>query len=200
MSVDKIILRSILSTLAAVAILIAFAFVMLVSCFPSTTMQLAYGLGMNKSSIRNAERAYKRSGDIYFIEYATSVAIASDNYEKIRVCGEKMIADEEFEGYCEEKSSSKEAVEGYEQYLYGQVCVAKYKLGDKMEAVESAFEFTDAEFPKNNAVMAVIYTAISEADSETLSVIRGKMEQAQNDASYGEDNAYFEYALGLVSE
>ena len=164
MSVDKIILRAILSTLAAIGILIVFAFVALVAAFPATTMEMAYDLGMENSCVRNAERVYKRSGDIYFIAYATDVAISADNYKKTVSCGKKMIADEEFMGYCAQKDeeyaqyAEENNVVGvtfdYEQYIYGKVCVAEYELGDKQAAVTNAFEYTTG-FKKNNAVVAV---------------------------------------------
>ena len=208
MSVDKIILRAILSTLAAIGILIGFAFVMLVVAFPATTMEMAYDLGMENSCVRNAERAYKRKNDIYFIAYATDVAIGADNYKKTVSCGKKMIVDEEFAGYCAQKDeeyalyAEENDIVGitfdYEQYIYGNVCVAEYKLGDKQTAVIDAFEYTEG-FKKNNAVVAVYYAARGENDQTTVSQIGEKMKQVQKDTFSAEEQAYYQLVLGWIN-
>lgn len=200
MGVDKIILKSFLNTLLAVVCLIAGMALVLIAAFPSTLMEFSYNLGMDSSSIWYAKRAYKHGEDIYFIAYATDVAIGMEDYENIEYCGEKLLADEEFAGYCAEKNESlPESVSmTYDQYVYGQVCVAMYEQGKKADAVDRAFELTSG-FPKNNAVVAVLYTAIGDKDGATVALIKGKMEQAQgtlNDA----DRAYFEDVLARLSE
>ena len=200
MGVDKIVLRAFLSTLLAIVILIAGMALVLVAAFPSTLMELSYDLGMDKSSIWYAKRAYKRSDDIYFIAFATDVAIGMGDCEKIEYCGEKMLADDEFAAYCAEKSESlPESVSmTYDQYVYGQVCVAIYEQGKKEDAVDRAFELTSG-FPKNNAVVAVLYTAIGERDSATVALIKGKMEQMKSTLT-DTDGAYFEWVLSGLSE
>ncbi len=200
MGVDKIILRAFLSTLLAVVCLIAGMALFLVAAFPSTLMELSYSLGMDSSSIWYAKRAYKRSDDIYFIAYATDVAIGMGDYEKIEYCGEKLLADNEFVCYCAEKNKSlPDSVSmTYEQYVYGQVCVAMYEQGKKADAVERAFELTSG-FPKNNAVVAVLYTAIGDKDGATVALIKGKMEQTQGTLN-DTDRAYFEDVLARLSE
>jgi galactose-1-phosphate uridylyltransferase len=51
--------------------------------FPSTMMGLTYNLGMDKSSIYFAECAYSRSDDVYYIAYATEIAIEGESIDKI---------------------------------------------------------------------------------------------------------------------
>ena len=51
MSVDKVILRAALSTLAAILILFAFMILSLTYIFPSTMMGITYDLGMDGASI-----------------------------------------------------------------------------------------------------------------------------------------------------
>ncbi|MBO5411492.1 MAG: hypothetical protein J6A38_00190 [Clostridia bacterium] len=193
MGVDKIIWRAILSTLAAVVLLIMFLFVALVCFYPSTMMELTYKLGMDKQSIRFAERAYKRSDDVYYIAYATEVAIGIESYEKIDVCGEKFISDTEFEEYCLSENPT------YKQYVYGQVCVAKYEREQKDEAVERAFELLEeGAFPKNNAVVAVLLTALSENDGQTVAKIQIKMTELQGKIS-PTDKPYFDEILAFCN-
>lgn len=200
MGVDKIVLRAFLSTLLAIVCLLAGMTLVLVAAFPSTLMELSYNLGMDSSSVWYAKRAYKRSDDIYFIAYATDVAIGMGDYEKIEYCGEKMLADDEFAAYCAEKNERlPESVSmTYDQYVYGQVCVAIYEQGKKADAVDRAFALTSG-FPKNNAVIAVLYTAIGERDSATIAQIKGKMEQMQGTLT-DTDRAYFEWVLAGLSE
>lgn len=200
MGVDKIIIRSLLSTLLAIVCLIAGMALVLVAAFPSTLMEMSYNLGMDKSSIWYGKRAYKNNGDIYYIAFATDVAIGLGDYEKIEYCGEKFLADDEFESYCAEKNAElpESVTTTYEQYVYGQVCVAMYEQGKKQEAVDRAFALTSG-FPNNNAVVAVLYTAIGDKDSATVALIKGKMEQMQSTLS-DTDRAYFERVLALVSE
>ena len=80
MGVDKVILRAFLSTLAAFAILLLFMFAALTLVYPQTMMELTYSMGMESSSIHFAEQSYKRSNDVYYIAYATEVAIGEENY------------------------------------------------------------------------------------------------------------------------
>lgn len=193
MGVDKVILRAVLSTLAAVALLIVFLLVALVGFYPSTMMEITYKLGMDSQSIRFAERAYKRSGDVYYIAYATEVAIGIDCYGKIDACGEKFIADEEFLEYCQAENGA------YEQYIYGQVCVAKYEEEKADEAVMRAFELIGQNaFPKHNAVVAVLVTALSENDTQTVEKIKGKMMETQGTVTEA-DRPYFDEILALCN-
>ncbi len=170
MGVDKVILRAFLSTLAAIGILLSFMILSLVAFFPSTMMECAYDLGMESSSIRFAERAYKSSDDVYYIAYATEVAIEDDRKGKILSCGEKFLKDKHFEDYCAEKNES------YRQYIFGQVSVCKYEKGDKSSAVELACSaIKEGTFPKNNAVVAVIVASLQENDAATLDEIYAKI-------------------------
>ncbi len=169
MSVDKVILRAVLSTLMAIGVLLVFMILSLCIAFPSTMMKITHDLGMDSSSIHFAERAYDGGEDIYYIAYATEVAIEDDKRDKIISCGERFIADDEFDRYCGGRG------ENYGQFIYGQVSVAKYEAGAKTEAVELAYDSLNGRFPKNNAVIAMIVAAKGRGDSETLSLIANKL-------------------------
>lgn len=199
MGVDKVILRAFLNTLAAIGILILFLFAALCTFYPSTMMKITYDLGMESASIHFAERAYKDSDDIYYIAYATEVAIGEGKDGKIASCGERFIEDEEFQEYCQAKDEELGgSVNGtYKQYVCGQVCIAKYCRGEKEEAVECAFEWKGESFQQNNAVVAVLITALKAQDAGTAQMIKGKMEQMQGNVSDA-DKAYFERTLALI--
>lgn len=224
MGVDKIILRALFSTLISIASLFVIMFAVLIGAFPSTMMEITYDLGMDASSIRYAERAYKWSNDEYFAAYGMEVAIGAHDYKKIETCGEQLIADEQFGDFCSTKNQamSQSIVDegfaaycarkgidfptvtnmGYEEYVYGQVCVAKYVNGNKSNAAERAFALTFGaggitEFAQNNAVVAVLYTALGDRDAETVDVIKGKMRQLQINGLSAGDKTYFDWVLAL---
>lgn len=196
MGVDKIILRAFFTTLASIAILFLFMLTALVCVYPQTMMKLTYNLGMEKASIWFAEISYDRSDNVYYIAYATEVAIGQQDYAKIDDCGEMLIKDEDFTSFCEDKTSAEMELT-YEQYLYGQVCIAKYERANAAEAVDRAFALTGNAFPKNNAVVAVLITALQKGDTETVELIKGKMIAMQDKVSEG-DKTYFDAILALT--
>ena len=199
MRMDKVIVRAIVSTLLAICALVAFMILALAFIFPSTMMKITYDLGMDGASVRNAKRAYKYSGEVSYIAYATEVAIVDDDFEKIGECGKLFISDENFDKYCSERNQNlPEGVEGaYEQYVYGQVCVAEYKLGNKENAVTIAFSGVEESFPKNNAVIALLLTAVSAGDNDTKNTIYYEMSQKTLST---EEEAYFEEIVRIIGQ
>ena len=188
MRIDKIILRAILSTLAAIGVLLVFMIASLCALFPSTMMKISYDLGMESASIHFAERAYNGSGDVYFIAYATEVAIEQEKTDKTLSCGELFIADEEFDTFCALKGES------YQRFIYGQVCVSQYKSGEKEEAVTNAYTFLEGKFPKGNPLSAVLIAATEAQDGETVAKIVEKLKALE--ATVGEEDAdYLRQAL-----
>ncbi len=191
MSVDKIILRAFLSTLAAIGALLLFMILSLCIVFPSTMMEFTYKMGMEKSSIHFAERAYRESDDVYYIAYATEVAIEEERSKKILSCGEKLLADAGFEGYCVKKG------EGYKQFVLGQVCLAKYEREDKAAAIELAYSSLQGSFPENNALAALLVRAIEQEDKSSIESIQKKLITLSVE---GEEKAYLDKALGAANE
>ena len=199
MGVDKIIVRAILSTLAAIALLIGFLLVALIGLFPSTMMEITYDLGMEASSIKYAERAYGRGESIKFIAHATTVAIELDDYAKIDSYGEQYLSDEEFADYCMEIREDEASANAYRQYVQSQVCIAKYKCGEKAAAVARAFELNGNSFPEGNAVIAVLLEANTAKDTATVDEIKGKMKTLQSSGAVtGNDADTLKEVLALI--
>lgn len=169
----------------------------LIGFFPSTMMGITYSFGMDGASIYFSERSYRNSGDIYFISYATEVAIGCDDYAKIESCGEQFIAHERFDEYCTARTKEAGDVGGsYEQYVYVNVCLAKYETVGGAKAAESAIAWTEG-FPTNNAIAAVLFTALDKNDGATVELIRTEMENRQNGLS-PEDTVYFNNVYNLM--
>lgn len=190
MSVDKVILRTFLTTLLSVTILVVFMFTALACIFPQTMMVLTYDLGMESSSIHFAESAYKRTDEVGYIAYATEVAISDGNTEKIISCGEKFICDENFEAYCVKRDDEVQVNTSYAQYVYGQICVAMYENGEKDGAIARAFEWIGNDFPYNNAVLALVVAANRAGDGAFVETIKGKMNELHEKLSDDEAKAY----------
>ena len=201
MSVDKVILRAVLNTFAAIAALIVFLFSALIIFYPSTMMNFTYDMGMDKASISYATREYKRTNEVYYIARATETAIGLGDAEKILSCGEAFIADEDFAVYCAQKDVENNAKTSgeYEQYIYGQVCVSEYALGKKSAAVERAFGYLGNAFPAKNAVAAVLVHALLKGDAQTIRMIKGKMEELQTANLSETDKAYYAEILALIN-
>lgn len=189
MNVDKVILRAVWSTLAAIGVLLVFIVGGLCAFFPSTSMQITYDMGMENSCIHFAQRAYKGSHEIYYIAYATEVAIEDDKTDKIAACGEQFITDENFEEYCDQKG------EEYKRFIYGQVCISKYDKGEKEESVALAVASLEGGFPEGNAVVAVLLKALQAKDGATVALIEQKLVELQ--AQIGA-NAYLEKTLNYI--
>ena len=175
MRTDKIVLRAVVSTLIAMAVLFGVMLLALCFIFPSTMMQITYNLGMEKWSVRTASRAYKTSNEAYYIAFATEVAIGADMYGEVERCGEVLISNERFVAYCETKDKQLKEDTSYQQYIYVQVCLAKYRLGKKQQAVDKAFSYIGETFPENNAVVAVLLTALNADDFDTANTIKTKL-------------------------
>lgn len=213
MSVEKIILRSLLSTLAAIALLLVLMVGSLVAFFPETMMNVSYDMGMEKSSVWFAERAYKRHDDIDVIAFATTVAIEEDMYDKIISCGERMTEDEEFEEYCAARDLKNAETYGnemlgdhkivdilgrYDQYIFAQISIAQYKKGDKDGAAERAKTNT-VGFPRNNPIACLLLEADSEGDEDfkkhMTDIMRGLSQENWHEDDiqyYNEINSFLE--------
>ena len=199
MHTDKVILRAILSTLAAVFILLVSMVAALAFIFPSTMMQITYDMGMDRASVRYAVRSYDRSDEIYYIAFATKVAIGDNDYKNIDACGSRFVVDARFNAYADEQNTDLPdgVTTDYQQYIYGQVCVAKYRRNKKEEAVEKAFEWNGDTFTEKNAVVAVLVTALVNGDTATARVI-GERLQTQK-AANATEAAYLASMIELAN-
>ncbi len=208
MRADRVILRSILTTLIAVVALFGIMLFFLCVIFPSTMMEITYDLGMNKASVKYAARAYKRTDIVSYAAFATETSILLEDVEKIEEHGLLLIQDDEFAQYCQmrneeiakdnETATENEKISmSYQQYVYGQVTMAQYSQGKKTEAISTAFASLGGAFEKGNAAALLYITASRAKDADTLSVTKTKLE-ALRDADLTEaDRAYLETLLSL---
>lgn len=185
MRIDRVIIRAALSTLGAIAVLLILMLSTLSIAFPQTMIKLSYDMGMDKLSVQFAARAYETSGKAYYAAYATEVAIGADDYASVETYGEKLVNDDEFGDYCKERDVVVDEQEiSYAQYIYGEICVAKYRLGNTQQAVQSAWEYigNGTSFVKNNAMVALLLEMLGQKDLAAVQTVLGKMNEIQQSA------------------
>lgn len=191
MRVDKIIWRSILSTLLAIVVLLTILSCLLCWVFPSTMMELAYKLGMNGESVKYAMRAYNRSDSVEYVVFAMETAIVADKDKSIEECGLKLIADDEFVVYCEKRNEKLDTNNiTYDQYVYAMISLAQYRQGKTTQAQATAFAGIGNTFPKNNAVVGLLTMAIDAKDLVTVAEIKNGLQRLQSSITDPTDSAY----------
>lgn len=203
MRVDKIILKAALSTLAAIGVLCVVLLATMCLLFPQTMMRVTYDMGMNSLSIHFASVSYDRSGEAYYAAFATEVSIGADYYDQTEYFGEKLIADDGFEVYCQSKNDSlpETVTMTYQQYIYGQVCLAKYNQGKTSEAVQRAFEYTGQAFPRNNPSAVVMIAAMSAGDTASVNAALTKMQAMKTQITLSQtEGAYLAEMIALATE
>ena len=199
MRTDKVIFRTILTTLAAILVLFGGMLLLLCFVFPTTMMQITYGLGMNKASLRYAERAYERTDNVYYAAFATEVAVDIESNTDIEKYGLLLIGDDEFAEYCDIRNEgiASDISMTYQDYVYGQVTLALYNQNKKAEAIVTATSSVNGKFPKNNAMVILFLTAIKAEDTETVRAVDAVMGQMQE--TLEETSADYQYISDMRS-
>lgn len=203
MRLDKVILRAVLSTLAAIALLLLITVLSCVFFFPSTLMRLSYDLGMERSAVRYAERAYKLDGGVENIALAFEVSLNREEYEKVEKYGKKFLADDEFDAYCLQKDvengDNEYALGSYRQFVYGNTYAAVYRNGKTEEALSAAFVSTETAFPQGNASVRILLAALQKGDTATATQIRENMLAKKESDVFAADFAYLDDMIALAT-
>jgi len=199
MRVDKIVLRAALSSLAAILVLFVFLALLLCVVYPSTVMELAYDMGMDSVSIRYAVRTYERTDDVYYLAYATEVAIGAEDKQKIESCGKRLVSDDGFDAFCKKKDENANGGIGYSQFVKRTLCITQYELGKTSDAIATAMEATEG-FPANNAFAGLLLTAMKKGDRSTVEEMKVKMNEMSTGSFSNADKAYFESIIGALEK
>ena len=195
MKLDKVIIRTIVNTLCAIAILCVSAVLFASFIFPSTMMSISYKLGNDSGAMKYAYSSYARTKEVAYIAYATEVAFGVDNDEDIVRYGEEFVKDEDFNEYCAEVDLRSGTAQGaYRQYVYGRLVVSEYSIGEKDKAFSYAEEAIGNKFVKNNAMVALLFEAMVEGDGATVQKVINKM----RDLSATLDGEDAEYLTSLL--
>lgn len=190
---SKLIVKTALSTLAAILILILLSFGILSLGFPSTMARLCLRMNLKDAALQYAVAESDRSNKAADIAFSVECAIYAEKEEALIVCMGQLEACEDRENFFAEKEAEDE---GYRQYLYGQYAVALYRQGRSEEALSVAFDVSGYlhSFPANNAVIALSVEAISAQDKELCGDILKKL------ASSGYRNEDMTYIMSMLSK
>ena len=199
---DKVILRAILSTLAAIGVLIALLALTCAFLFPSTLMTISYNLGMEKSAVRYAERAYKQDGGAYYLACAFEISVGEETYSDVEKFGRKLIQNKEFDEYCSrmDEEAAQTVTGSYAQYVYGNTYAAAYRNAktpsEKQQAIDEAFACVNSGFPRNNAVFKMVIVVLRSQDATATEYTLEKMLALQTEKA----SAFSESDQGLLQE
>lgn len=210
MRTDRVIFRSILTTLVSVIALFGVMLLLLCLIFPATMMEITFDLGMMKSSEKYAGKAYNRTGDVYYAARAMETSVLLEDMAKIEENGLLFIQDDEFLEYCQIRNESvakdnetakedEKISSTYQQYVFGQVTMAQYAQGKKTEAIGTAFASLGGGFPKNNAAAWLYLTANKTGDTDTALVIKTKLETLLTSELPEADKEYLQKILGSAN-
>lgn len=200
MKLDKVIVRTIVSTLCAIVVLCVSSVLFASFVFPSTMMSISYKLGNDSGAMKYAYTSYTRTSEVVYIAYATEVAFGVDSDEDIVRYGEQFVSDGDFTEYCAQVDTNSGATEGaYRQYVYGRLVVSEYSLGEKEKAFSYALEAIGGGFAKNNALVALLFEAMVTNDSETIERVVLKMRDLRSTLE-GEDELYLTSLLNAYDK
>lgn len=197
MQVDKVVGKSILTTLAAIAALVAAAVLILVLLFPSTLMSVTYDLGMDGASVFFAKKAYDQSGEIGYVAFAVETSIGSDDDASIVECTELMFADSEFISYTTQKDVELNAKpDSYRKFLYTNYALAKYDLGNRQAAVNFVKTIGGTAYSSDEPIVALFVYSLSKQDGES---VRGLYSTVESLTVSAEDSVRFQNLLALAA-
>lgn len=197
---NKIILKAFLQTLAAALLLMGISLGVVCLAFPQTMMDVTYSLGMDGASVNFALTSYERFGTVEYILHGADTALAAELYDKAEECLEKLIVDDDFAATCEALDTANAAAgkpTGYRAYYYRQICIAKYEIGKKTEAVDCAVGLLGGKFEVGNPLVAVVAAARADGQDgqSTLAYALEQMRALQTsgvcDGYDAEQRAYF---------
>lgn len=208
MRMDKLIWKTVISTLVATLVLLTAMFGILSLFFPQTMMKITYTMGMDKASVNFSETAYQRYGVVDYVGYGADVALGAGLHSQAETFLEKLIADDEFESYCEKKNerlTGEQANTTLQAYYRRQLCLSILWQGDGERAVNRSLELMGDSFAAGNPLVEVILFAnrLDGADGEaTVLAAYTKLAEIKDSDRYGRysaaDKAYFDQVFAAV--
>lgn len=200
----KVILKTAIKTLIIVAVLALVAFGIASLGFPSEMAGLCEKSGNYSLATGYASLSYTYSKDVNDLNRCFADSVFAKNDNDVVKFGDMLIAHEKFEEACQTNSKTVTTQGGtvitidYKQYVYGNVSVAKYKLGKKDEALELAKTAMNAEdvqgFPKNNALAMLSLQVIESGDKDTAAKL---LEEVQ---THADESEYYTVLVGELTK
>ncbi|MDE7330480.1 MAG: hypothetical protein K2N30_05295 [Clostridia bacterium] len=160
----KVIAKTALKTLLAAVIILCVAFGVASLGFPASMAGFFEKCGNYSFATGYASLSYTYSGKVDDLARCLNDSIMAGNDGNTVHFGNMLLDNGGFNGYCAENN-------GYRQFACGKIAAAKYRQGDKQNALLVAKSaFTEGGFPVGNALVELMITA--ESDKDMLSAIK----------------------------
>ena len=175
----KIILKSAVITLSALALAALIVFAMWILCAPHTMAAVSEKTGNYSFAVTCADLRYKYTRDAYDLSRCVDDSILSGNDKLVVKYAEKLISHEKFNEVCKRKSD--EISEGseikfdYRSHVCGNAAYSYYASGDISAAVKAAKKSgTETGFIKLTVAVSERGTAKEKSDlKDVLTIMTG---------------------------
>lgn len=172
---NKLIIKTALITMAALAVAAAAVFSLWLVCSPSTMADACEKTGNYPLAVTCADLSYKYSGKTEDLARCAENSILSGNDKLIVSYGDRLIASDDFDTLCIAKdkliggTDYAQFTSAYNVYIRGHVAAAHYRGGDADKAVAAAEAGGARAFTK--LVLAIAERGDRAAAEKVLSVL-----------------------------
>lgn len=181
----KIILKTALKTLAALAAALVIGLTILFLGFPQHMATFAERTGDYNTATAFSSLRYKYTGDTDDLARTVRDAIFAGNDKKTVKYGDKLILKTDFDEYCAEQNEYLSTTEAqdyagdYKQFICGSLASAKYRRGDAEGAIKVALDAVSSvtDFTYGNALAALSVEVIKKDDAETARKLLPEVEK-----------------------
>ncbi len=191
----KVIFKTALKTLLFVAVLALVAFGVASLGFPSEMAGLCEKSGNYSMATGYASLSYAYSKNVNDLNRCFIDSVYAENDNDIVKFGDELISNEKFPEVCENNSkkviteNGTEIIIEYVQYVHGNVAAAKFRKGDREEALKTAKAAMNGVqgFPKNNALSSLSLAVIEKGDCDFAKIL---LDEIQSNHADAENNYY----------
>jgi hypothetical protein len=155
----KMIGQTVLATVASFFAVCLFLFLLLTFTAPLSMSRFTKNMGFYGQSAWYSSLQYAYSGNLDYLYDAMNLSVEGGKNKNVIRYGERLIATEGFQNYCEQRDEGQQIIETSYQYVYGRICVAYYNIGQGEKGLELALSVNADEFVRYNAVADLVYQA-----------------------------------------
>ena len=160
----KLVIKSVVITLACVVAVGAIAYILLVTVFPGALASIYGNMGGYEQAARYEINAYDKSGNVLSIVAAGDYAVKSGKDELIVATVDKFISDDEYGDYTKNNAL-------HSAFLTSKYIVARYNTeGGGQAVVDKAFSML-LGYDSHNQVESLLVAAYDKGDADTLRLI-----------------------------
>ncbi|MDE6505029.1 MAG: hypothetical protein K2L42_04080 [Clostridia bacterium] len=191
----KIIAKTALKVLLALVIALIIAFTVASLGFPKAMAEFFEKQGNYSFAKGYMSLQYTYSGDINDLAHFVQDCILAEDDGSVSKSGDKLTSHEGFAALCEMETQRLNL--DYRQYICGKIACAKYRLGDKSGAIQTAENavLEGNGFSKNNAAVQLAVEVSKAKDKECAQTLKTFAEEHGGDTDY---SAEFIAALDKV--